>query len=282
MEFNKVLLCTDFSLESEKLVQTLYELKDLGLKEVIIFNVVEIDSAGSNAPSFQKQKKEALKADQRELEKEGLKVRIEIKIGTPAKDIVQKGEEENVDLILIGSHGKGFIKRILLGSTTFDVIRLSKKPVLVEKYKGAGREQDRTLIPDKFQKVLLPIDYSSHAMNVLEKVKGMKKIREVLLVSAIEYSQTEEELSEAKDKLERHLGKIRMDLFNAGFASNYIIKEGTASKNILEVAENEGVDLVILSKRGEGKIKELLIGSTATTVITNSKAPVLIFPSWED
>lgn len=282
MEFNKVLLCTDFSIESEKLVQTLYELKDLGLKEVVIFNVVEIDSAGSNAPSFQKQKKEALKADQRELEKEGLRVKIEIKIGTPPKDIVQKAEEENVDLILIGSHGKGFIKRILLGSTTFDVIRLSKKPVLVEKYKEVKRDHDYSVIPDKFNKVLLPVDYSSHSMNVLERVKEMKKIREVLLVSAIEYSQTEEELRETKDKLERHLGKIRMDLFNAGFASNYIIKEGTASKNILDVAENEGVDLVILSKRGEGRIKELLIGSTATTVITNSKAPVLIFPSQED
>ncbi|NBG88504.1 universal stress protein [Isachenkonia alkalipeptolytica] len=281
MEFKKVLLCTDFSVESEKLVQTLYELKDLGLEEVIVFNVVEIDSAGSNAPSFQKQKKEALKADQRQLEKEGLKVKIDIKIGTPAKDIVKKGEEENVDLILIGSHGKGFIKRILLGSTTFDVIRLSKIPVLVEKYKGVEKDQNRTLIQNKFDKVLLPIDYSSHAMGVLEKVKGMKKIREILLVSAIEYSQTEEELTEARDKLERHLGKIRMDLFNAGFASNYIIKEGTASNNILEVAENEAVNLVILSKRGEGRIKELLIGSTATTVITNSKAPVLIFPSQE-
>jgi len=281
MEFKKVLLCTDFSVESERLVQTLYELKDLGLEEVIIFNVVEIDSAGSNAPSFQKQKKEALKADQRELEKEGFEVKVDIKIGTAAKDIVKKAEDENVDLILIGSHGKGFIKRILLGSTTFDVVRLSKTPVLVEKYQGSKTEHSRILIKDKFKKVLLPVDYSTHAMNVLEKVKGIKKIQEILLVSAIEYSQSEKELDEVKDKLEKHLGKIRMDLFNAGFASNYIIKEGTASNNILEVAENEAVDLIILSKRGEGKIKELLIGSTATTVITNSKLPVLIFPSKE-
>jgi nucleotide-binding universal stress UspA family protein len=282
MTFKKVLLCTDFSFESDSLVQSLYELKDLGLEEVIIFNVVEIDSAGSNAPSFQKQKKEALKADQRELEMEGFKVTIDIKIGSAAKDIVKKAEEEDVDLILIGSHGKGFIKRILLGSTTFDVVRLSKKPVLVEKYESARKEGNRLLVQDKFKKVLLPVDYSSHAMNVLEKVKGMAKIQEILLVSAIEYSQTEKELNEAKDKLEKHLGKIRMDLFNAGFSSNYIIKEGTASKNILEVAENEAVDLVILSKRGEGKIKELLIGSTATTVVTNSRVPVLIFPSMEN
>ena len=281
MEFKKVLLCTDFSFESERLVQTLYELKDLGLKEVIIFNVVEIDSAGSNAPSFQKQKKEALKADQRELEKEGFVVKVDIKIGTAAKDIVKKAEEEDVDLILIGSHGKGFIKRILLGSTTFDVVRLSKTPVLVEKYQGREEGHKRVLIKEKFKKVLLPVDYSTHAMNVLEKVKSMQKIQEILLVSAIEYSQSEKELNEAKDKLEKHLGKIRMDLFNMGFASNYIIKEGTASNNILEVAENEAVDLIILSKRGEGKIKELLIGSTATTVITNSKLPVLIFPSKE-
>ncbi len=282
MKIKKVLLCTDFSFESDQLIQTLYELKELGLKEVVIFNVVDIDSAGSNAPSFQKQKKEALKSDQRELEKEGLQVKIDIKIGVPAKDIIKKAEEEKVDLILMGSHGKGFIKRILLGSTTFDVVRLSKKPVLVEKYQKIDDKRKQPFTKEKFKKVLIPVDYSSHAMNVLEKVKGIEKIQEILLVSAIEYSQDEKELGAVKEKMEKHLGKIRMDLFNAGFASNYIIKEGTASENILEVAENEGVDLIILSKRGEGKIKELLIGSTATNIVTNSKAPVLIFPSEEE
>ncbi len=276
--FKKVLLCTDFSSHAEALLATIEEMVELGLKEVVIFNVVDIDSAGTNAPTFQKQKKEALKAEERKLTKMGLKVKIDIKIGIPAKDIVEKAKEEKADLILLGSHGKGFIKRILLGSTTFDVVRLSETPVMVEKYKNIEEKGAEPLIKEKFKKVLVPMDFSSYSKDVIEKIKQIEKIKEVVLVSAIEYSQNEDELEESRDRLEKHLGKIRLDLFNAGFPSNYVIKEGSASKVILEVAEQQKVDLVILSKRGEGRIKELLIGSTATNIITNSKIPVLIFP----
>ena len=51
-----------------------------------------------------------------------------------------------------------------------------------------------------------------------------------------------------------------------------------AGADILAVAEKEDVTLIMLATRGEGMVKEFLLGSTANEVTRQSKRPVLIFP----
>jgi len=52
-----------------------------------------------------------------------------------ADGIVQVAEEENCDLIFIGSHGRSGLSRLLLGSVTMKVLSLTKTPVLVYRVK---------------------------------------------------------------------------------------------------------------------------------------------------
>ena len=55
-------------------------------------------------------------------------------MGEPKEEIVRVAQEEAVNLIVMGYHGKGLIERILeIGSTTKGVIREAKCPVLVVK-----------------------------------------------------------------------------------------------------------------------------------------------------
>jgi len=51
--------------------------------------------------------------------------------GRPAQAIVAFAEENGIDLIVIGTSGKGGIERLLLGSVADKVIRTTGKPVLV-------------------------------------------------------------------------------------------------------------------------------------------------------
>jgi len=53
--------------------------------------------------------------------------------GDPGKKIVEKAEQLDVDLIVVGSTGKGQIKKLILGSVSEKVIKLSSRPVLVVK-----------------------------------------------------------------------------------------------------------------------------------------------------
>jgi len=67
------------------------------------------------------------------VEKSGFDVIIRIEIGIPADVILQLEKEEDVSVIVLGSHGKSNIKEMFLGSVSERVIRSALKPVLVVK-----------------------------------------------------------------------------------------------------------------------------------------------------
>jgi nucleotide-binding universal stress UspA family protein len=50
--------------------------------------------------------------------------------GNPSREIVRYGENENCDLVVMGTHGRGGIDRLLLGSVAEKVVRSSSVPVL--------------------------------------------------------------------------------------------------------------------------------------------------------
>lgn len=52
-------------------------------------------------------------------------------VGTPARSIVAYAEEENVDYVVMGSHGRSGVSRVLLGSVAESVVRRAPCPVLV-------------------------------------------------------------------------------------------------------------------------------------------------------
>ncbi len=55
-----------------------------------------------------------------------------------------------------------------------------------------------------------------------------------------------------------------------------IVKEGTASKRIIETAEEEKVDMIVMGRRGLSAIEKLFIGSVANQVLRTSSVPILV------
>jgi nucleotide-binding universal stress UspA family protein len=68
-----------------------------------------------------------------ELKKSGFKVKSMIQTGIPLREILKVEEEENVSVIVIGSHGKSNLEEIFLGSVSEKVSRKCKSPVLIIK-----------------------------------------------------------------------------------------------------------------------------------------------------
>jgi nucleotide-binding universal stress UspA family protein len=54
-----------------------------------------------------------------------------VKVGPPAETIVETAHALPADLVVVGSTGKGAVKRLLLGSVADRVVHLSSVPVLV-------------------------------------------------------------------------------------------------------------------------------------------------------
>jgi len=61
-----------------------------------------------------------------------------------------------------------------------------------------------------------------------------------------------------------------------GIPFKIIVKEGNASKKIIETAGEEKVDLIVIGRRGMSAIEKLFIGSVANHVLRNSPVPILV------
>jgi len=140
----KILYPTDFSDASKKALDYIKQLKQAGIKEVVVLHVIderEIDAIFQHSAvrfedivrSIRADAKKDIDAVERELKKDGLTVKVRIERGIPFREILRVEEEEGISAIVIGSHGKSNIKEMLLGSVSEAVVRKSKKPVLVVK-----------------------------------------------------------------------------------------------------------------------------------------------------
>ncbi len=54
-----------------------------------------------------------------------------VRLSNPVEEILKVADEEKCDAIILGSHGKGFLKQAFLGSVSSAVLHRSKKPVLI-------------------------------------------------------------------------------------------------------------------------------------------------------
>ncbi|MBM4145304.1 MAG: universal stress protein [Nitrospira sp.] len=125
--FRKILYPTDWSLCAERAKQYISILHKVGASEIVIAHVKE-DRFESEV--YCEQELESLN---KEFQAEGFKVSTRMLQGKAYKEINRVATQEDVSLIVMGSHGKGFVEGILWGSVSQRVVEYSEKPVLVVK-----------------------------------------------------------------------------------------------------------------------------------------------------
>ena len=152
--FRKILYPTDFSELAEVAKEYVKKLKEANAKEVVVLHVIhplefslpqfddpfalDVATIYAHIPEMEKlildRHEEMLKKIEKELKELGFQVKTIMTVGDPKSEIVRVAEEERVNVIVIGYHGKGIIERILeMGSTAKAVIKDAKCPVLVVK-----------------------------------------------------------------------------------------------------------------------------------------------------
>jgi nucleotide-binding universal stress UspA family protein len=82
---------------------------------------------------YREQGMATLQAARAKLDAAGLPYKYHISVGTPAEAIAQYAHEEGVDQIVMGRHGQGAVKTLLLGSVVNKVLLLTNCPVLLVK-----------------------------------------------------------------------------------------------------------------------------------------------------
>lgn len=141
MEIKKILFPTDFSEGASNALPYAVEIaKKYGARLYMLHIIYDIATAsGWYVPhaSFDEMYKELEAGAKKELERFGLEqirdlkdIEYTVMRGIPYEEILKFAKEKGIDLIIIGTHGRKGIDRVLFGSTAERVVRNAECPVL--------------------------------------------------------------------------------------------------------------------------------------------------------
>jgi len=129
MILSRVLCPIDFSRYSDNAIALLHTTKGVG--EVILLHVVSQGESEGEIEEAARAAEGQLDAIKSSLAAQGISARIIVRTGNPASVITRIADEEDVSVIWMSSHGKGWFRELLLGSTAHTVAMNAKRPVLI-------------------------------------------------------------------------------------------------------------------------------------------------------
>jgi nucleotide-binding universal stress UspA family protein len=145
-QIKKILYATDLSKNSEYAFYYAVDMAKRHGAEIVVVHAVEPMPASvfgtSTAKAEHSQHEVSIEVFRNRLQKFCEKVeeknslacvhlvaKMLVEVGYPAEEILKAADEEGCDLIILGSHGKGFLKHTFLGSVSRSVLERSRKPV---------------------------------------------------------------------------------------------------------------------------------------------------------
>ncbi|MEO8257021.1 MAG: universal stress protein [Acidobacteriota bacterium] len=202
--------------------------------------------------------------------------------GQPVTSIVERAAGLGADLIVIGSHGSTGFERLLLGSVTDEVLRKAGCPVLVVP-PGATAT---SLVP--FKQLLCPVDFSPASRRALALACSMAQEAgsTLTLLHVIDLPPENDLITsgpfaypECRDQRERdaHIalnGLIPHD-FGMACPPATVVTVGKPHREILRIAAERSVDLIVSGAHGRHTLDLLIFGSTTNQVIRRATCPVL-------
>ncbi len=209
----------------------------------------------------------------------------EMREGDPWREIAGVAEEMSADLVVLGTHGRGGLERLFLGSVAEKLIRRLPCSVLT-----ICHEEGRTWeAPGLLTRILCATDFSETSSEALSFALALAdgKDARVTLLNAIESIPDTREpshlgfpdlqpLREDLDRMARErLAKAIGDAGETGGRAEPRVAFGRAYQEILRVAAEERADLIVIGAQGHGPVEHLLSGSNAQQVVRKATCPVL-------
>jgi nucleotide-binding universal stress UspA family protein len=210
----------------------------------------------------------------------GLTVETTMKGGHPAREILALADRAQADMLVIGTHGRGGVEHLLLGSVAEKIMRKASCPVLVVP-PGAPGDSDAL-----FSRILCPIDGSAASAHALTYALSLARETDghVTLLYVVEPVPAAGEfgaldVEEYRRAGEEHARKVLREAVPDDVRTWCRLDErvatGKPSERILDAATTERADVIVMGVRGRGAIDLLAFGSTTNEVIRRAGCPVL-------
>ncbi len=297
----RILFATDGSAHSREALELLVRLTFAEPKHAAIVTVVdtaELPGDIGSAPGALANLKRAIADEARRrlrevtdrLESSDWRVKILVREGNAAEQIIDLAGELGADLVLVGSRGLGGLSRYLLGSVSYRVLKHAPCSVLLarppqEDPDSAGR---RATAKDSETRVVLGHDGSPLAEAALDLVfsSGLARtcrIRVVRILPVVPHYrmdivQTMGELwvrdrSKAKEELESIKARYGMQAVEL---STELREASDISDEMLRITQEFGAHLLVVGSKGHGAVSRFLLGSVSSKLAHHADCSVLV------
>ncbi len=284
--FERIVVGSDLSEASGAVLRCLEGLRAIGAREATLLHVLPVRDVGGLALRLRELTWPILDVQRRVLEEMGYRVRVELPIGEPAYEINRFARESGASLLVLGSHGAGIARGVLLGSVSHEVLQQAEVPVLLVRLRlveEAGEQRCAAVCEDLFARLLVPTDFSDTAERAFQHVQRFVDARgsAVTLLHVQDRGRLDPHLLhrlEEFNRLDRERLERRAARLHALGAKEVMIDipYGFPAPAIIERAATHS--LVVMGSQGRGFIRGEFLGSVSQKVLRRAPIPVLLVP----
>ena len=277
--FKRLMVGTDFSSRADAALQRAVQIANEHGAALTLFHACDI-GAGDDAQG----RKLIVGAEETARQKirslslpDKIAATVRVAAGKPFVELIRAAREEESDFVVVGAHGKHFLKSLLLGTTAEKVVRKGERPVLIVKRAPRG----------PYRRVLVALDFSEHSRQALEVALRLAPGAQFYILHAYqgperqlwradftrsEIVQHRRQLArERRREMEEFLGRVE----GANKRMRRLLGYGRASHVIPAFARRLRADLVSVGTVGRTGLPYILLGSVAEHVIREASCDVL-------
>jgi nucleotide-binding universal stress UspA family protein len=213
--------------------------------------------------------------------------RAHVRSLSAASAILDYAGENDVDLIVMGTHCRRGMRRLLLGSVAEEVVRLAPCPVLTVPERSEAGPAARV------DRVLVPVDFSDYAKLALAYAAELASLFEaemhlLHIVDEVVYpdfyppvipsggSVTDELREESLERLKGLLQNVPAP----DRPAHVHVRSGRAATAIADFAAELQADLIVLASHGLTGLSHMLLGSVSENVVRRAPCPVFTVKSF--
>jgi nucleotide-binding universal stress UspA family protein len=201
----------------------------------------------------------------------------------PVHAILDLADRQGADMIVMSTHGRGGLGRMLYGSVADRVLRYATVPVLL-----IPSIVDHPWPADRPLRLLVPLDGSELAEEALQSAELLAEAFEArptllrvvgpptypLYGDGYAYLPFDEdaELADVRRYLNDQVAQLR----ERGLQAESTAAVGPPASVIADTARGQGADVIVMATHGHGGLSRLILGSVATSTLRQTTVPLLL------
>ncbi|WP_414000056.1 universal stress protein [Flavobacterium sp. W1B] len=270
----RILVPTDFSPHAENALKIAAQIAKKSNSEIFLLHMLEIPTQMNDAVTgatgipeimlFIKKAKETLEKSKEKEYLKDIKITTQVNFERAFEGILSFSKKNDIDLIVMGSHGVSGIEEILIGSNTEKIVRLSEVPVLVIK---------KNTPELKAENFVFASDFSKETKKPFKKMVEFANLFGAKLHLTMICTPNSFKTTALSEKI---ISDFTADL-NIKNYSTHIYNDVNIEKGILNFSNKINADLMGLCTHGRTGMAHFFTGSISEDLVNHATKPVITF-----